>query len=140
MNATAAASGSVTLSVGATGGGLTYQWRLNGTNLLGSNGPALTLNNLGASQAGVYSVVVSNAAGMVTSSSATLSLLNLNMYAGLTIVGQVGGNYQIDYRNDLNNPNWTNLTNVVLPSSPYLFIDTASSQYSQRFYRAVLVP
>ena len=140
MNATAAANGMVTLSVGATGGGLSYQWRLNGTNLVGATGATLTLNSLNAGQAGVYSVVVSNAAGMVTSSSATLSLLSLNMYAGLTIVGAVGGNYQIDYRNDLNNTNWLNLTNVVLPSSPYLFIDTASPQDLRRFYRAVLVP
>ena len=139
-NATAAANGSVTLSVGASGGGLTYQWLLNGTNIAGATGATLTLTNLNASQAGVYSVIVSNAAGMVTSSSATLSLLSLQMYAGLTIVGPVGGNYQIDYRNDLNNTNWFNLTNIVLPSSPYLFIDAASPQSPRRFYRAVLVP
>ncbi len=140
MNATAPGNGSVTLGVTATGGGLSYQWRLNGTNLAGATSSTLTLNSLNASQAGVYTVVVSNAAGSVTSSAATLSLLNLNMFAGLTIVGQLGGNYQIDYRNNLNNTNWFNLTNVVLPSSPYLFIDTASPQYPQRFYRAVLVP
>lgn len=140
MNATAGANGSVTLSVGANGGGLTYQWRLNGTNLAGANGASLTLSGLDASQAGVYSVVVSNVAGVVTSSAATLSLLNLHMYAGLTIVGQVGGTYQIDYRNDLNSTNWFNLTNVVLPSSPYLFIDPASPQHAQRFYRAMLSP
>ncbi len=140
MNVTVAANGTTVLSVGATGGGLSYQWRLNGTNLAGATGATLTLNSLNASQAGVYTVLVSNAAGSVTSSAATLSLLNLNMFAGLTIVGQLGGNYQIDYRNNLNNTNWFNLTNVVLPSSPYLFIDTASPQYPQRFYRAVLLP
>ena len=140
LNATVGPNGSVTLSVGATGGGLTYQWRLNGTNVPGANGPTLTLSNLDASQAGIYSVVVSNVAGSATSSAATLSLLNLNMFAGLTIVGQVGGTYQIDYRNDFNSTNWFNLTNVVLPSSPYLFIDTASPQHPQRFYRAVWLP
>ena len=140
MNATGAGNGMVTLGVTATGGGLSYQWRLNGTNLVGATGSALSLNSLNASQAGVYTVVVSNAAGSVTSSAATLSLLNLNMFAGLTIVGQVGGTYQIDYRINMNNTNWFNLTNVVLPSSPYLFIDTASPQFPQRFYRAVLLP
>ncbi len=140
MNATAAGTSSVTLSVTATGGGLNYQWRLNGTNLAGATSSTLTLSNLNAGQAGVYSVVVSNAAGSVTSSAATLSLLNLNMFAGLTIVGQLGGSYQIDYRSNLNITNWINITNIVLPSSPYLFIDTASPQYPQRFYRAVLVP
>jgi N-acetylneuraminic acid mutarotase len=140
MNSTALANGSVTLSVTASGDGLSYQWLFNGTNLAGANGPTLTLSNLTASMAGVYSVVVSNAVDSVTSAPATLSLLNLNMFAGLTIVGQVGGTYEIDFRNNLNNTNWFNITNVVLPSSPYLFIDTDSPQYPLRFYRAVLVP
>ncbi len=140
MNATAIANGSVTLSVTASGDGLSYQWLFNGTNLAGANGSTLTLSNLTASMAGVYSVVVSNAVDSVTSAPATLSLVNLQMFAGLTIVGQAGGIYQIDFRNDLNNTNWFNITNIALPSSPYLFIDTDSPQYPIRFYRAVLVP
>jgi len=140
-NATAGGGGTVTLSVTASGGGLTYQWFFNGTNAIsGANGSTLTLSNLNASAAGAYSVVVSNAVSSVTSSSAILSLLDLNMFAGLTIAGEVGGTYQIDYRNDLNNTNWFNITNLVLPSSPYLFIDTASPQHALRFYRAVFVP
>ncbi len=139
MNATALADGTVTLSVTASGDGLSYQWVFNGTNLAGANGATLTLSNLTASMAGMYSVIVSNAVDSVTSAPATLSLVNLQMFAGLTIVGQVGGTYQIDYRNDLNNTNWLNITNVVLPRSPYLFIDTESPQYPLRFYRAALV-
>jgi hypothetical protein len=130
----------VTLSVTAGGGALSYQWRLNGTNVIGATNAILTLCNLTAGQAGVYSVVVSNVAGSLSSSNAVVSLLNLNLFAGLTIVGKIGGTYQIDYRTDLNSSNWTVLTNLVLPSSPYLFIDPQPANGSQRFYRALLLP
>jgi hypothetical protein len=36
--------------------------------------------------------------------------------------------------------NWQVLTNVTLPYSPFLVIDTASSGQTRRFYRAVTVP
>jgi len=98
------------------------------------------LSNLTTSMAGVYSVVVSNAVNSVTSAPATLSLVNLQMYAGSTIVGQVGGTYRIEYRNDLHDDDCYTLDSIVLPTSPYLFIDRDSPQYPLRFYRAVLVP
>jgi Secretion system C-terminal sorting domain len=60
----------VTYTVGATGTGLTYQWRRNGVNLVegpqlnlstitGSTTNTLTITNLGAANAGTYDVVVS---------------------------------------------------------------------------------
>lgn len=59
--------------VAATGlGTLGYQWKYNGTNLPGANLPWLVLTNIYASQAGSYSVVVSNYAGSVESSNALL--------------------------------------------------------------------
>jgi hypothetical protein len=67
-----------------------------------------------------------------------LPRLALNMYAGLTIMGLVGSTYEIDYSNNLTN--WTALTNIILPSSPYLFIDTTSTYFSTRFYRAIYLP
>jgi hypothetical protein len=135
-NTTATPGGIVVLSAGASGGNLGYQWQLNGTNIAGATGASLSLTNVNAGQAGSYTVIVSNAAGSSTSTGAVLSLLSLNMYAGLTIVGQAGGTYQIDYKNNLSATNWTSLTNIVLPASPYLFIDTTSPSSASRFYRA----
>jgi len=66
--------------------------------------------------------------------------LSVNVYAGLTLRGPVGGTFRIDCLNDLNNTNWTTLTNIVLPNSPYLFIDTSSPSFLRRFYRAVWLP
>jgi hypothetical protein len=140
VNVTAAPNEAVTLSVTASGGALSYQWQLNGVNIPGATSPTLSLTGLNPSQAGVYTVIISNVAGTATSKSAAVSLLSLNVYAGLTIVGQVGSTYQIDYCNALDTNNWTTLTQLVLPGSPYLFIDPDSPNRVQRFYRAVLLP
>jgi len=56
---------------------LSYQWQLDGTNLPGANGNPLVLSNAMMSQAGTYSVLVSNSAGAVTSSNALLTVIPL---------------------------------------------------------------
>jgi len=69
----AVAGSTVTLEVTATGSApLVYQWRRNGVNLVGATTAGLTLTNLLVGDAGDYTVVVSNAAGSVTSAPATL--------------------------------------------------------------------
>src|SRR5258708_2855268 len=67
-----------------------------------------------------------------------LNVITINLYAGLTISAPVGSTNLIQYVNDLNNTNWTTLTNLVLPSSPYIFIDYNSPNQRERFYRDVL--
>ncbi len=60
---------------------LVYQWQFNGVNLLdfggisGSHTATLTISNVSLSQAGNYSVIITNAFGTVTSSAATLTIL-----------------------------------------------------------------
>jgi hypothetical protein len=53
---------------------LSYQWRFNGTSIAGATGSSLVLNNVQASQAGNYSVVVTNILGSATSSNALLTV------------------------------------------------------------------
>ena len=48
-----------------------FQWRRNGTNIIGASAASLTLTDVQVTQAGDYSVVVSNTAGSVTSAIAT---------------------------------------------------------------------
>jgi len=69
------AGGCVTLTVEATGPGLTYQWLKNGQEIPGATGPTLTLTSLTASSAGSYSVVVSNPAGRSRSRNAVVQVL-----------------------------------------------------------------
>jgi len=62
-------------------------------------------------------------------------------FAGITIEGAVGRSYEIQYRTVLDGvESWQHLADVVLPCSPYLFIDETSPTGARRFYRAVLNP
>jgi len=63
--------------------------------------------------------------------------VTLSLYPGLTIHGSVGCQYRIETSTDL--INWTPLTTFILPTSPYLYLDTTPAT-GNRFYRVVLVP
>ena len=83
----------VALTVQASGSGvLSYSWRKNGVPVLnvggvsGANGPTLSFAAVQLSQAGGYSVVVSNLVGAAVSSVATLTVNPATV--GPTIVGQ----------------------------------------------------
>lgn len=71
----------VTLTVTATGGGLSYQWYKNttlpltdGGNISGATSDALTIDPVGAGDAGTYHVVVTNACGSVPSATANVDV------------------------------------------------------------------
>ncbi|MEN9576792.1 MAG: hypothetical protein RL514_4647 [Verrucomicrobiota bacterium] len=125
LNQTVTAGNAVTLSVTATGSGLTYQWHLGtsgNTNapVLGATGPAYTTPALTTNVN--YWVVVRNAFGLVDSATASLSVqpvtgaatLGLNMLAGLTIDGTAGGAYRLEYTTNAASTNWVALTNFTL--------------------------
>jgi hypothetical protein len=56
---------------------MSYQWLFNGTNIIGATNTTLTLTNVQPNEVGSYAVVVTNPAGSVTSSSATLTVNNV---------------------------------------------------------------
>jgi cyclophilin family peptidyl-prolyl cis-trans isomerase len=51
-----------------------YQWRRNGTDIIGANSSALVLNNVTGASAGTYTVVAENAFGQTTSNPAQLAV------------------------------------------------------------------
>jgi len=66
---------SVTFTVSATGTApLNYQWMKGGANISGATTATLTLSSVTATDAGNYTVLVSNSAGSVTSAAATLTV------------------------------------------------------------------
>ena len=75
-----AAGQSVTLSVTATGGGLSYQWHKNGTPLAGATAATYVINGARPEDAGAYSVTVTNFTGSITSAAATLTLEQRTVY------------------------------------------------------------
>jgi hypothetical protein len=92
-NQTVPASSNATFTVGATGiqtanpstnGGasiivpLNYQWLKNGANLVGATNATLTITNAQYNDIAIYSVIVSNSAGTMTSSNVTLTVTGAN--------------------------------------------------------------
>jgi len=74
-NQTVGAGGGMQLSVTAASlQPLSYQWRLNGSNIAAATNSALVLNTAQWTDAGLYSVVVSNSVGSVTSSPAIVNV------------------------------------------------------------------
>jgi len=62
----------------------TFQWRRNGTNIIGANAPTLTLSNVQVGDAGDYSVMVLSSAGQAISNSATLIVRSTERTARLS--------------------------------------------------------
>ncbi len=72
---TVTAGATASFSITATSStALTYQWLLNGTALAGATTNTLTLANARTTDAGSYSVIVSNTFGSITSNSAILTV------------------------------------------------------------------
>jgi len=69
------AGANASFAIAATGSPApTYQWRKDGTAIGGATAATFTLTAVSAANAGTYTVVVTNSAGSVTSSGATLSV------------------------------------------------------------------
>ena len=75
QSATATAGQSAQFTVTATGTSLAYQWRFNASPIGGATTSALSLSALQSSQTGSYSVVITNAAGSITSGNAILTIV-----------------------------------------------------------------
>jgi len=87
--------GNAILSVGATGGNLTYQWQRNGIDIKDATEATLEVSNVQDSNLGDYSVIVENSEGSVTSNTVSLSLTDYEYYenedaSGITLSHYIG--------------------------------------------------
>jgi len=86
---------SLNLSVSATGEGLAYQWRKNGSAITGATGAVYSMSAAGAEDIGSYDVVVINDSGNATSASAAVVVaspsVEASAQAGTSAQGQSGG-------------------------------------------------
>jgi hypothetical protein len=91
-----------TFSAAATGTApLIYQWEFNGTNVSGATNSVYIINSVVTNNAGSYSVVVSNAYGVVTSSVVSLGVLlpptgSLQVTITPTLAMTAGAQWQVD--------------------------------------------
>jgi len=93
---TLTAGGSATLAVAATGGASpTYQWQFDGTSIPGASSSTLALPNIGTTQAGTYSVVVTSAGDSTVSTAATVAVTSAawltNISARAYVAPSLGG-------------------------------------------------
>lgn len=149
----ASAGVNVSLAVGASGyGPFAYQWRKNGTNILGANASSLVLSNVARANSGIYSVTVTNSWGSQTSSNAVVRVFVPQLLRPPSIDG--AGKFLIQFgdsdggllsSNDLaafevqtatNLVDWTPLTNALSISNGMIWLQDASP-YPQRFYRVL---
>ncbi len=88
------AGGSVTFSVTAAGGGLSYQWLFNNAVIPGATSASYTIASVANTNAGSYAVRVSNSVGNQTSSVATLTVtapLPANAYLSNLSIRSIAG-------------------------------------------------
>ncbi len=146
----AAAGSNVTFTVTATGTPApSYQWRFNGTNLAYGTASAYVCNNAQTKDAGSYSVVVSNLAGMVTSTDAVLTVTlpsppqidSISVLPDDRIQLQVTGepgHYAVEATTNVVVVDWVELTNLTTTGTTFQYLDPETN-LTQRFYRIRLV-
>ena len=142
-----------TATFSATAGGtpaLTYQWQFKGGNLTAATNASLVIPNVQPSNAGSYAVIVTNNYGAITSAVVTLTVGTTNTPPqiiasganfgfqsnkfGFNINGYVGQRIVVDGSTNLTQ--WIPLLTNSAGSSPYYFVDPASTNFRWRYYRA----
>ncbi len=130
-NRTNNAATTATFSVVASSlGPINYQWQKDGTNLVnggkfsGATTNTLTITSVSSNEAAIYSVTVTNLAGRVTSSNATLTVIDppaitaqpssqrLLLGSGVSFNVTVSGTAPFRYQWRFNNANILNATNA----------------------------
>jgi uncharacterized lipoprotein YddW (UPF0748 family) len=124
---------------------LSFQWQFGGTDLAAATGSTFAVTNVQLSHAGQYSVVVTNAGGVVSSTNAWLSVSRPQPGAftavqmlpdgrlRLEISGSPGATYQLEGSTNLTH--WLPLATLELPAGSAEFLDPGALTNPQRFYR-----
>ena len=152
QSATVPVGSNVTFTVSANGTApLSFQWQKDGFPLPGETGASFTLNNIASNQSGDYTVVVSNAAGSVTSQVAKLTvtvpmsapMIESVIYAtgaiNLRWHALAGRTYQVQFKDDLSQASWSILGQFPATGSMMTALDSSAAASSQRFYRIALM-
>jgi hypothetical protein len=103
---------------------------------------AICINHLAANKISFYNIQYSDTAAVdnivVQTIPPTGLQVSIKMFAGIILNnGNIGSNYLIQATSNLSTSNWITLTNVTLPTNPYIYIDYTSYTNSQQFYQVV---
>jgi hypothetical protein len=135
-NQTVEVGTTVTLVVTATGTApLSYQWQVNGTNLVnggsinGATNSLLTITNAQPTNSGTYTVIVDNPGGSVTSSNAVLVVL-LPIFGNIIAAGD--GSFIFSGNGGLSNGTYFVLTSTNLVTPLALWTPIATNQFDSQ--------
>jgi hypothetical protein len=154
-----AAGGNVTFTVSATGTSPIYFWRKDGTFLPAATNLSLTVSNVKRAASGLYSVILTNSSGSVTSAPALLRVLVPQRVEGGTNLHRLSdGRFQLHFRDpdgtlasDLTRLEIHSTTNFVGTGTIWItnttgfsiinglirFEDASSTNLHRRFYRII---
>jgi pectate lyase len=153
QNQTVTPSNSVSFTVVVSGSApLAYRWYLNtNTPIANATNSTLTLGNVQPTNAGAYSVVVTNVAGSIASTNVFLTVsagasappqLSNSVFSNgvfsLTINGDSGPEYIVQASTNLTD--WTGIFTNHSPIPPFVWSDSNTSNFDRRFYRIQLGP
>ena len=137
----------VTFSVAASGTpSPAYQWRFNNADILGATATSFIRSNAQFSHAGNYSVFITNVAGVITSSNASLTVLPLaplwmqsitplpDGRMALVVTGEPGYTFAVERTTNFSV--WQEITNVPNPTGSSSVTDHSASNNANGFYRA----
>jgi hypothetical protein len=123
---------------------VTYQWFKNGRAIAGAEGPALHTGDLGASDEGIYKVVVGNAYGEVESREAVVTIgaglmvrMNDEGVAVIMLRTKIDGIWVVEASSDLKE--WSEVNAVQTINGEAETTDIRSLINEIRFYRAKLL-
>ena len=148
-----AANQSAAFSVLAGGtANLSYQWYFN-TNTLVPNATnsILTLADVQTANAGVYTVIITNIAGNVTSANVTLAVSSGTLsQPQLSVLPVANGMFNLTVNSDGGNPfviqvstnliDWNSIYTNLTPTFPVTWTDSNADDFNQRFYRIKIGP
>jgi hypothetical protein len=136
-------------SVQAYGTAPEYQWYRDGAPVNGGTQTELLLAAATDGDVGGYSVVVSNVYGSLSSNTAFLAVVS-PLSIGYLTLGQdgvaiswnavPGQSYLLQYKDNLDDTNWTSLPPAVSANAPILQATNTLDNLSNRFYRVTLLP
>ena len=128
---------------------LSYQWQRNGIPVSGATGASLVLPGIQVTDAGSYSVVVTNELGYALSRSAELMVPGSSpprfdlvtplpgSQVRLVLSGE-SGNYAVEVSSDL--AGWNPWTNVTISTGAIELLDAVAPATPPHFYRATSAP
>jgi len=153
VNFTNVAGGNAGFNVVAGGTpALNYQWQFNtNTALFSATNSSLNLTNIRASQAGTYTVVLTNSAGSLTSSPALL-VVTTPTSPQITAPTIAGGVFQFTFNpvvgltnsvltnDNVSGGSWVVMTNVPPPATTNAVTVSDTISGTNRFYRVQIIP